>query len=70
MHRLLLKRNPTLQSQGDDGYLEHRVFVGGLNHTTTPESFKGFFSKYGKISSYFLKWDKITGRNKLVLISV
>ena len=51
-------------SQGDEGYLEYRVFVGGLNHFTTPETFKTVFSKYGKISSYFLKWDKYSSKNK------
>ncbi|KAH6904540.1 hnRNP A1-gamma isoform [Coprinopsis sp. MPI-PUGE-AT-0042] len=41
-----------------------RFFVGGLSHSTTPETMKAFFASYGKVVDATVMIDKETGRSK------
>jgi len=44
-----------------------KMFVGGLNSSTTSESFRSYFSQFGEISSATVMSDPNTGRSVVYL---
>ena len=42
----------------------HKVFVGGLKYSTSEESFKNYFQKFGTLTDYVIIKDSLTKRSR------
>ena len=43
---------------------EKKLFIGGLNYSTTEDQMSEFFSKFGKVSKAIIMKDKMTGNSR------
>ena len=48
----------------EDNVLCRKLFIGGIHRSTTQESLKNYFEKFGKVSEVKLMIDKLTGNSR------
>lgn len=49
---------------GGEPDINRKLFIGGLNWSTTDKTLEEFFSKYGAVEASAIMYDKLTGRSR------